>query len=461
MGKKKNKLIIQKIEFDEITKEPVTIQLQDEPVSIKTELEEKESPNEEVIYHQGKQLMMKQVFGFENKKSAVEKRQRVFKNFFVTIFAIFLTAVILWTAYNDFFSSGEKLPSWNELSSIFSTTWKYLIYAVICLLLTFVFKAAKLSLLSKTTTGKFHWKICFETATIGLYYNNATPLAVGGQPFEFYHLSKNGINSGAASSLTIATYLFNQIGYVCLCLFALICFSTNAFNVPSDMVGIITKVVAVLAYLGISFCLILPVIVIIFSFNPKLGSKLVAVFLHIGNKLKIIKKPKETAIKTYKTVIQNSKCLKKIAKQPIVFISMFVLSLLEHLAGFSIAYFSIKFFGFDWSEFGSGGAREWIQFTHLCMILSAGISFIPTPGNAGAADLSFYLLFKNGLGLSFNGVKYGGFSFPAMITWRVLSYYSYLIIGLIFTTVKRNSNRKKQGLKNASLSEENSNPNGG
>lgn len=445
--KRKQKPIIQKIEFDEKTKEPITVQLKtdDQPISVAQDSAPvADSVSEKEYYQKGKQLVMKQVFGFEPKDSQIDKRKRRLKNTFVIVFAIMMIAVLAWTAYNDFFSGNETLPTWDKVAEIFSRTWKYLLYALGVLALTYLAKALKLSILCKSLTGKFKFWTCVETAIVGLYYNNVTPLAVGGQPFEVYHLAKHGVKGGHATSLPIATYFFNQLAYAILGLVAITTFTSNLLNVPTDMIGVIPHIVAILAYVGIAFSMLLPLMVILFSLKPKWGSKLVALVLYLGNKLRIIKKPKETTIKTYRTVIQNSRCLKRIATKPLQFILILILSFVEHLAGFSIAYFSLKFFGFDWSGFGSVGPIEWAQVVQLCVILSAAISFIPTPGNAGAADLSFYLLFKTGLGISLNGIKYGGFAFPAMATWRILSFYSYLIVGFIFTSIKRRADGKRE-----------------
>jgi uncharacterized protein (TIRG00374 family) len=208
------------------------------------------------------------------------------------------------------------------------------------------------------------------------------------------------------------------------------------------MIGVMPTILNIAAIVGLSFSLIMPVIIILFSLLPRFTSKLVAGVLHIGNKLHIIKNPKATAMKTYKTVIHNSRCIKKIASRPVVFISTFLMSFLEHICGTSIAYFVLCFFGFNWG----GGMVEWLQVVQLCVLINVAISIIPTPGNAGAADLSFYLLFKTGLGLS-AGLQVSGYAFPAMITWRILSFYSTIIIGFAFTNLKKRSDRRKK-LKN-------------
>ena len=137
-----------------------------------------------------------------------------------------------------------------------------------------------------------------------------------------------------------------------------------------------------------------------------------------------------------RTVIHNSKCIKKFATTPVSFIVSFLLSVAEWCATCSIAYFTLRFFGFEIENVG--GMMEWLQITEMCLILYAAISFIPTPGNSGAADLSFYALFQVKL--------MAGLAFSAMVVWRVLSFYSFIIIGFIFTTLRKKSEQKKSTL---------------
>ena len=82
------------------------------------------------------------------------------------------------------------------------------------------------------------------------------------------------------------------------------------------------------------------------------------------------------------------------------------------------------------------GLAGYVQISQLFLMLLLAISFIPTPGNSGAADLSFYMLFAIGLPV--------GFAFPAMVVWRILSFYSYIIIRYVFATTKKRSDTKKE-----------------
>ncbi len=383
-------------------------------------------------------MVAEKVWGVKQQKAdkTIDKRQKVFKNLFTIIFIVFVVCVLLFTAYNDFFSPDENrnVPEWKDFKLLLVHSWQYLIYALLCLFGGLLIKGLKLAIMCKKMTGSFHYKTCFETGIIGSYYNNVTPLAVGGQPFEIYHLSKHGIHGGVASSLPIAAYITNQFAFVILGLIAVALYSTNALGIPSVLTGAFPLTFTVMATVGIICCSIMPILVILFCFMPRTCSKVVHFAIYLGSKMRIVKDPKKTTIKTIKNIIHNATCLKKLASQPFILIGSFFLSFVEHISNASIAYFSLKAFNFHID--GMGGGMEFLQILQLCFIVFLAVSFIPTPGNAGAADLSFYALFKIGLPQ--------GFAFPAMAVWRGLSFYSYIVIGFVFANLKKRSDKKKQ-----------------
>ena len=441
--RKKNKdvNVFQQIKFDEKTSEPIIVE-----VSEKDYLELNPEYNAEKIDSdfvklksdkgKRKQLAMQKVFGYK-KEADISHRQKVFKTIVTLLFIVFMGGVLAYTAYNDFFASGKELATFEEIMDIFAHGWPFIICAVACLVLAYLFKGLKISIMCKSMTGKAHFKTSVETGIIGLYYNNVTPLAVGGQPFEIYHLSKHGVKGGVASSIPIATFFLNQFAFVVLGAIALILFNTNAFGTPAHIVGVFPPVFNVLAIIGLFCCIFMPSLVILFSMLPKVGAKMVHLIVSIGAKLKVVKNPEETITKTIKTVVHNSHCIKKLAKSPLVFTSTLLLSFLENLASVSIAYFSLKTFGYDVAD--ANFFVEWVQVIQICFILFASITFIPTPGNSGAADLSFYLLFSA-------GITVAGLAFPAMITWRIISFYSTIIIGFLFASLKKKADVKRERL---------------
>ena len=436
MGKTKKKIGIRKIEVDSETSEPKIIGIEEEydlnaAVEEAVKQTEAEKNNQSSI---GKQLVMTRILGLQKYDNSVDKRQKFFKRTISIVFILFVVGVLAFTFYRDFFANDNKTPvSFVDALDKLAATWYYLILAIIALALAIVFKGLKLSVICKSQTGKWHFKTCLETGIIGHYYNNVTPLAVGGQPFEIYHLSKHGVHGGVAASMPIIAFFFSQFAFVALGITALVFFNGNVLNVPKAFLDQFPEIfINVLAIIGLFGCFLMPALVVLFSLLPRIGATMVKWFIGLGGKLKIIKDPKKTEYKTLKTVVHNSVCIKKFAKNPAALISAVLLGLAENLAQCSIAYFTLKLFGYDNTQ--AGGILEWLQILQLSLILYAGISFIPTPGNSGAADLSFYLLFSV-------GVPFMGLAFSAMVLWRILSFYSYIIIGFIFTTVSHRKDR--------------------
>lgn len=434
----KTKNTVKKIEFDEKTNEPIIVEISEkEYLAQRAENNSLSEKNDFVKLKSQKgtrgKLAIERTLGLK-KEENVNKRQRNLKLIVTIAFIVVVVAILAYTAYTDFFASGKKLPSFDELMGIFKQGWLFLVIGVLCLVLAYLCKGAKLSIMCKSLTGKAHFRTCVETGVIGIYYNNVTPLAVGGQPFEIYHLSKHGVHGGVAASLPIATFFLNQFAFVILGIISLIFFNANTLSTPANITGVFPAVFNVLAVIGLICCIAMPSIIVLFSILPKVGAKLVHAVIKLGSKLRIVKNPKETTAKTIKTVVHNSHCIKKITTNPLVFFSTFFLSFIENLASTSIAYFCLKAFGY--SNPAVSPLIEWLQVVTICFILYASITFIPTPGNSGAADLSFFLLFSA-------GIQTAGLAFPCMLTWRLLSFYSTIIIGFVFATLKKKSDAKR------------------
>ncbi len=433
--------IINKIDVDE-NSEPIIVEVSKKELLAEERAEKKKKLYSEFDFIEkrtdksiGKQLSITKAFGMD-KNEYVNKRQRMFKIIFSVAFIVFVVGVLLFTAYKDFFnaSEGREPFTWDKLLAIFSSSWHFILLAILSLFLSYLFKGLRLSVMCKSLTGRGHYVTCFETGIIGNYYNNVTPLAVGGQPFEIFHLSKHGVHSGVATSLPIASFFLGQFvtvvaGIIALCLAP-----------QNPLFYIFPSTFKVLAIIGLVCCLLMPLLVVVFSLMPRVGSALVHFALWLGAKLRLVKELDKTTYKTLKTVVHNSKCLKKIATRPLTFILSLLISVAELASQLSIAYFTLKFFGYDLEN--ASGISEWLQIVQMCLLLNASISFIPTPGNSGAADLSFFILFESGLAV--------GLAFPAMTIWRILAFYSYIIIGFCFATIKKKSDHKK-ALKNQSL----------
>ena len=127
---------------------------------------------------------------------------------------------------------------------------------------------------------------------------------------------------------------------------SLVLYAGNVLKIPQNMVSAIPNVISVIAGIGLALAFSVPLFAVLFSFNSRLGEKIVSFVFFLGKKLRLVKNPKETKKKTLQSLSVNANCLKKLAAQPVLFISEFLLSLSEQFALCSIAYFTLKFFGF-------------------------------------------------------------------------------------------------------------------
>ena len=92
----------------------------------------------------------------------------------------------------------------------------------------------------------------------------------------------------------------------------------------------------------------------------------------------------------------------------------FLCSIAYFLAFYSLPYFTIRMSG--------NHNVEWGRMFTYCVICYASITLLPTPGGSGGAELSFRSIFESYLS--------GGILFWSMLSWRILSYYIYIFLGL-------------------------------
>lgn len=351
------------------------------------------------------------------------KRSGKKKVIFFLIFFLICGASLAVTAVSDF--SGEVL-SLGEILTTIGSNWFYLLLAVACCLLVLFFDWLKTVCLLYGFRRKARWKLCAEVAVITKFYDYVTPFGAGGQPFAAYLMTKRGIDGGTSTAVVICAFLLQQFAFILLCILSMIV--TYGVLKPSLPTGIMA-----LSFIGLAFYIVVPVTVVVFSVMPKTTTKIVSGIIRLCGKIKLVRDPDKTIRKAMGVVSRNSACLRSIGKHKGAFILATLCAFGAQLAMFSIAYFTLKTFGYDLQNVN--GFREWLDLSQIVCILYAAVSFIPTPGNAGASEISFYFIFSNNLA--------GGLGFTAMLIWRILCYYMYIIIGacLSFCTSRIESHR--------------------
>ncbi len=353
----------------------------------------------------------------EKEDSSVLKKKRLRKIILFLIFVALNATVITMTAMSEFGNSENAA----ELSEV-KFNWWLLVPATLCFVFALYVDVWKYRLMirSMAKPGVFtkkneDWKLARRTVILGRYYDNITPAAVGGQPFQIYNMRKSEkLTTGAATAVSMFGMISLQIAFIVI---ALVCFLFG--GLARDNAALLT-----LAWLGLIFYAFWPVMVGIATFFPKLTTKIITFIVKVLAKLKIVKDRDDTVRRAEKAVREYAQSIKMILKERGLFAKTIIMSLVFNVLVAMIPWFVLTAFGGDVNFFSS---------IALTIAVMAAVYFVPTPGNSGAAEGTFYVVFS---ALS------TGYVFWAMLVWRFFSYYIYIIMGLIVYLITQLEKRK-------------------
>ena len=325
---------------------------------------------------------------------------KVLKRVGLILFILLNAAVIYFTAASEF---SKKAPAPVRFSF---TNILFLLGGILCLVIVLGSETSKYMIMMRHLGEKVSFRHAFSTAALGKYYDCITPSGAGGQPFQIYYLYTNGYSDGAASAMPLSGFFTMQFGFVILCIFTFI-FGNGAID-ATGQTGI-----KITAYFGAFAYTIVPVMIIISGVAPKIAMRIVAFFVRIGAALHIVKKPNHTIMKAVRSLNNYSVNIKRITQDKWLLVKLLVLSTIFQMAMCSMPFFAVRTFD---------GKLNYFDALFMCVFIQAAISLIPTPGNSGAAEGSFYIVFSS---LGTAG------TFWAMLIWRFLCYYSFIVIGVL------------------------------
>lgn len=328
------------------------------------------------------------------------------KPLLVLIFVLINVAVIAITAFSEFGNSANAA----KLEDVVINGW-FLIPAVICFLVAITAEISKYVLMMfEMSKDKENFdktkarKVARRTVLLGKYYDNITPAAIGGQPFQIYYMRKNsGMKAGVSTSIPVFGMVAGQLGFIII---ALICFLFGSASIDN-------AVLIGTAFFGLLFYAFWPVTVMIATFLPESTAELINKIVKLLAKLHIVKNQKATIAKVELEVSEYARCVRRILKTKGLFLKTVLLSLVFNVLIAMIPFFVLTAFG---------GDVDFLPCFVTTVAVTSAVYFIPTPGNSGAAEGAFFLVFS---ALS------TGYVFWAMLVWRFFSYYIYVLMGPI------------------------------
>ncbi len=348
-------------------------------------------------------------------KEETPKTKMFSKKTLWTILFILVNAIaILITALIDVSSDQEKIP-FSEVFKIMLENFEWGLYALAVFFLAVLFKGLKrYALLRASLKRRGLFKVGLSSSIVCKYYDCVTPLGSGGQPVEIYYLKKKGVPGAIASGVSITSYSLEQFAAMSLAIGLLLW---------QGFMGV-SPVIKAMAIIGICFNTFLPLGVLTFSISPKFGDWVASVVTKFLKWIKIVKNPQVFEEKAVKSMREYAKCIIYFfGKYSIATILGFVCAFGYSLAIFSLPYLVMRFCGVSSAVINYG------EILTLCVICTCAVTFIPTPGNSGAAEISFYSIFSTYLA--------GGILFWGVLSWRLVAYYMFLVVGIVLMIIEK------------------------
>ncbi|RLD67882.1 MAG: hypothetical protein DRI84_01210 [Bacteroidetes bacterium] len=260
------------------------------------------------------------------------------------------------------------------------------------------------------TDGKISWRNSFQTIMLWEFASALTPSVVGGSAVALYIVNKEINNVGKSTAIVMITALLDELFYIVMVpmIFLFVGFNELFINTEFKLFSFGNFPTETIFVIGYCFILLLTsIITFAIFFKPHVFKRILEKIF----KLKILKRWQKRATKTGNEIVITSQEMK--GKSMVFWAKAFGSTLLSWTARFLVINALIL-------VLVTGGDHFLIYARQLVMWVILLIS--PTPGGSGVAE---FMLPK------FLGEFMNGYGNEIALGWRLLSYYSYLIIGSI------------------------------
>lgn len=328
-----------------------------------------------------------------DKKLADKRKKRIL----TTIFILFNIIILFWIGLSEFGDVDNQV----DLSSIHLHGW-LLIPTALLFIIGIGAECFKYTLMARKLGHQKNWRIGVRTVLLGRYYDNITPAAIGGQPFQIHYMHTHGVQDGYDAIIPVIGLITTQMGFLIVAILTFIFFGSR-----------VDPVVLGTGLMGLIFYAVFPVGVLWATFKPSSISRVTSWCVSLLARIHIIKDRDAALRKAEESLARYVSCVKKILKNKKLSLIIILSSVLFHVCITMLPYFILRAFG---------GEINFFTCFATVLAITSSIYIIPTPGNAGAAESVFFLVFKS---------LTSGYVFWAVIFWRFFTYYIYIILGLI------------------------------
>ena len=294
-----------------------------------------------------------------------------------------------------------------SLDYLSSMNFFWIIIACILMGLNIVFQSLSQYRFLREVDHNYKFSSCLQLMTIAMFFNAITPFSSGGQPFEVYLLSKNGIKVSDSANALLQNFITYQFALIFMGALAIIL--NRIFNIFPD--GNLLKNVVLIGFI---INVIVVSLIIFISRAKKINTKLFHKIFNFIFHFKFIKnreEKREKAEEFLDNFYNSTAIMKNNSKNTILSFTFNVLSLL-------CLYMIPLFIFFALKEYNTINAVQSIVLSAYTFLIG---SFVPIPGASGGLEygfIDFFGIFSKGAALS-----------CAMLVWRLITYYLGMLVG--------------------------------
>jgi uncharacterized protein (TIRG00374 family) len=333
--------------------------------------------------------------------------KKILGGLLITIFTL-ITIYILFTS--------DEIENFPHIIKILDI--RYLLLAISFMLLYLVVNSTIIYIIGKEITPNISYFRAVNLSFIGQYYSLITPLASGGQPAQVIEMkTKYDVPLMKATTLTVKKFIIYQ---VVVSIYAIIMFFIRYEFILNTYGNIVVFII-----IGLLFNLISGIIIVLLAYTDIFVKKIGEFILKLMHKLRLFKNlTKDELFFHIDDYVKNIDDIKNNKKKMVILV---ILTFIQLTIYFSITYWI-------YLAFKQEGAT-YLDILSIQTIIYVVVSFIPTPGGAGATEGTFYILFK----AFFNR----GVLLYAMALSRLIVYYGNIVLSGSFIIGERVYNKIK------------------
>lgn len=290
------------------------------------------------------------------------------------------------------------------ISSLKTADGRWLLFGLCCMFVFVSCEGLNMYQISRSLGWPLGFSRCAQYAFIGFYFSSITPSSSGGQPVQMYYMKKDLISLANSSVMILFIVFVYQMAMLLLAGIMALIYPNLALRTADHLKYLLPFGLVVNGGAAILMALFLG--------SEKLVQKILLFSLRAGAWFHLVKHPQESQQRILTELKQYNHSARLIKQEPLLFLRVLLISLLQMAALSSVPYCAYRALGYN--NFSVG------ELVTCQSILTVSASAIPTPGAVGAAEGGFLFAFKD--------IFDAGSIKTAMLLSRGISFYLFLLI---------------------------------